>query len=99
MIFTVFVTLPALLIWLFLFPLFVICKMRSQSKTITNSNIRHSDLSPQEKTNVNNVKAQFGFFFVGLKINIDGKDDEEGDEEFKRTFTKYLSNNQYTFAS
>ena len=29
MIFTVFVTLPALLIWLLLFPLFVICKMRA----------------------------------------------------------------------
>ena len=92
LVYTTFVTLPALLIWLFLFPLFVICKMKSHSETISKSNLKPETLSTADRKNVSEIKTQFGFFFVGLKTNIEGRDPDLDKEEFKKRYTKYFSN-------
>ena len=65
--------------------------MKNHSQTISKSNIRLSELNPKAKKNVNNVKAKFGFFFVGLKINMEEKDDVEENENFKKKYTKIFS--------
>ena len=66
--------------------------MKSHSQTISNSNIKLSELNPKAKKNVNNVKAKFGFFFVGLKVNIEEKEnDDEANEKFKKKYNRILS--------
>ena len=66
--------------------------MKSHSETISKSNLKPETLSTADRKNISEIKTQFGFFFVGLKTNIEGRDPDLDKEEFKKRYTKYFSN-------
>ena len=54
---TSFVTFPALLFWLILFPVFVIYRMSRNSRTISDSNTKSGDLQVKDRQKVRNMKS------------------------------------------
>ena len=77
-----FVFIPGVIVWVIIFPCFLIYNFVGKKIQIYSSQIGHDeeDTKLQEKQMAELVKAQYGFLFVGLKLEAPTKVTKEEEE-------------------